>query len=329
MSLEKDFENAFEKLCSSARNMLQAFPEKVREFAKLELDGCEKGVPFDKLMVLEQMKIFISSVKNKGKQYIQATGDAASFVCESGVMDEVRRDLTEDQSTEALCDFLDDLKGYLVKCELRLTDFDTEEKRFEASVTQNYEQWEEERNQAETNAAYYRGVSDGWKLAGQIFAELAPLIIKASPSMASLGRHAPQAANIAGTLMCAGAVAAPCVSTVYAIKEVNSEQQKLNLEEAIRRTTELYQARTEVLKNVQTMKTNLETVKRYIEEEKGVKGLDGEARNPEYQEKRGRRELKRCRKIISNLRELEDVMKEVLEEAKLARVVAVGATLVK
>lgn len=320
MSGKDDFEKSIEELCSSARNMLQSFPEKVREFVQLQLDGCEKGVPPEMLIVVEQLKILFSSVKNRVKQYIQATRDVASYVCESGVMGEVRQDLT-DQNTEALLQFVDDLKDYLVKCELRLSDLDTEAKRFETNVTQNCRQWEEEKKQAETNAAYYRGVSDGWILAGYMLAVLAPLTIKASPSMASVGRHAPLATNIAGTLMCAGAVAAPSVSSMYAIKQVNSERQKLNIEEAIRRIGELCEVKCDILINVKTMKANLETIRRYIEEEEGVKGLDGEAQSPEYQEKSGRRVLKERHKISTNLTRLEDVMKEVFEDAKRARVV--------
>lgn len=306
---DADLEKALEMLYCTARDMLyqlSPFVEQIRSLnARLQLEDHDGVGDCDVLKILQDVRDQLCSVKDKGNQYVKAAGVTASFVCESGVMEVVLRTLKE-QSTEELLRFLVKLIEYLATCEVPLKDFDAVAANFQTNVTNIIEKWENEKQEAERNEAFYNNLSFGISLVGALFELFAPRMMQSSSSNR----------RVAGGIMYAGAVAAPVGSFICEKKGINSTRRKMILQEAMSQVTELCQTRTDILTNVQTMKDNLETVKRYIEGEEEVGGLKDQAQSPEYRERRGKCELRDYHKIITNLRGLERVMKKVLEEAR-------------
>ena len=314
---------ALERLCSSASAMLPPFTKRLGELVKWsqEIDRIGRvgeGLTPDVCMVLQDLKVFLSLVKGKGVQYVQAARDTASFVCESGIIEEVEQDL-KNQSTEDLFEFLVDMEEYINKCEARLRDFEAIESTFKRDVTEKLEYWERKRKEADEREASYCGLSLGMNAVGELLAKLGPEMVKASASSA-IASHAGGRATIAvavtGVTICAAGYVANSLAAVFAIEKGISEQHKAVFVEALRQAMLFNEARTDVLVNVQNMKLNLETVKRYVDGKDGdFRGLKDAAYNPVYREKRGHCVLREYHKINTNLKALEGCMKKVLEEA--------------
>eukprot|EP00731_Ephydatia_muelleri_P014022 Em0007g1332a len=304
-------EKALVVLRSTASDML----DQLRQFAEkitclnvqLELEDLDHDI----LKVVQDMRGQLCSAKDRGNQCVKAAGVTASYVCESGVLNVVFRTL-EEQSTEELLRFLTKLIEYLATCEDPLNDFEAVAAGLQINM-HIIEKWENERQKAERNEEFYKNLGTGIRLVGALFEVFAPRMIERSSTNGS------QAGRFIGGMMHIGAVAAPVGSAICEIQRSNSARQRMILHKAISEVKELCEARTHVLTNVQTMKHNLETVKRYIEGEEGVNGLKDDAQSPEYREMRGRRVLRDYHKIITNLRGLETVMSEVLEEARRVR----------
>lgn len=84
-------------------------------------------------MAAEDVKVQMHEVLGKAKQYVHSCKDAASYVCESGVLAEVEKDLSSG-STEELDSFLSDVGDYFNKCLSRLKQFVDTEATFRTKV---------------------------------------------------------------------------------------------------------------------------------------------------------------------------------------------------
>eukprot|EP00731_Ephydatia_muelleri_P032936 Em0024g480a len=84
-------------------------------------------------MAAEDVKVEMHEVLGKAKQYVHSCKDVASYVCESGVLAEVEKDLSSGR-IEELDSFLSDVGDYFTHCLSRLKQFVATEMRFRTKV---------------------------------------------------------------------------------------------------------------------------------------------------------------------------------------------------
>eukprot|EP00731_Ephydatia_muelleri_P014462 Em0008g182a len=92
---------------------------------------------------LSNVKDSFDSFKRKAISYVQASGEAASFVCETAVIKDVADDIKNNQSTEKLVHFIDDMIRRLKRCEACLSDLEKVEMVLQNHLDNAVEQAEE------------------------------------------------------------------------------------------------------------------------------------------------------------------------------------------
>ena len=93
--------------------------------------------------ILSNVKDSFDSFKFKAAAYIQASVVAASFVCETTVIKDVKFDVENNQSTEKLLSFTNDMIRHLKKCESCLFELENVEKELNAHLSNAIKQAEE------------------------------------------------------------------------------------------------------------------------------------------------------------------------------------------
>ena len=86
-------------------------------------------------MATEDLKVHMHKVCGNARQYVIACKDVASYVSESGVLDDVEKGLAS-RGTEELESFMSDLGEYFSQCLSRLKQFLAEETKFRTEVLQ-------------------------------------------------------------------------------------------------------------------------------------------------------------------------------------------------
>ena len=319
-----NFLKLLKEICTSSGGLLgpviQTLNE-VRSFAR-QMDEAGRdlaaGVNPEVAMAIEDLKVLFHAVGGKVRLYVFACKDMAFYVCESGVMEDIKKDLEERKSIEELKYFLESMRDYLRGCRSSLEQFNTIHSTFSSDLKRNSDQWEEEakKGMAEEKTNLY--VSRGAGIAAVTMGIGCVTLIAATAAASTvcppiaLALAAPTAAVLlTGTAVSGG------LAGKFAVEKGISEERKKVFVEAAKRASEFYAQLAAVEIKIGAMETNLEVVITYL----GGAGANGEQNSA----RSGLTELAArassggrldTRRITSDLKLLREHMEKTLSEAR-------------
>ena len=308
------FLQLFGKLCSSSGGLLGPVIQALEPMRKIAQEiedagrGMAVGVNPTVAMAIADLKVLYHAVGGKARLYIISCNNIASYVCESGVLEAIGKDLEERESTEELTNFLDDILDYLNGCKSSLEQFNTIHKQFQTEAKQSSDEWDGEAKKKMEEEKNCLLVSRGFGIAG---ATLGAGSLAVGVAVVSTITCPPVLLVLAAGAS-VSAAASFGVAGAFALERGISNEKKKVFVDAAKLAVELYKALTEVEITIGAMEVNLESIKTYI----GGRCSNGRNGLTEMVQRASSGGRLNIRRINEDLKQLRKEMEKTLQQAR-------------